>query len=510
MSTLLSKAFRAGVDLVQKASRGSLTSYVMGAPAQYGQPPEIVSPADVQGLVTPERMREITMKTPTASACLNTILDYTGSVEIKLRNVDASKTIPTTRLLRAKSFMRKPNTRDTWGQFRYKIERDMCTIGYGAAEIERDRDGNPVNLWPLDAARLRIDYDEHGDIEGFDMIDIRGMPVKGPDGVHAWDPEDILFFPRDPNSYSLYSTSRIAQLFTLAVLEDMMIAFISSRFTDSNVPYGLLDLGDITETELEAAVDMWNSQSQKQHKIMLTGSKGGSKWYPFAYALKELEANGLMSTVKTKIMGIMGVTANELGESEDVNKSNGYNLSYTFKKRAIEPVLRVECEVLTRRFFWEELGFYDMEAYYDEIDSRDELIQGQIDEIYLKSGIWTINHIRNRKGLPNIEGGDEPLIFTGSAYIPLSMINPFAQAQLAAIMAVEQTTSSAGGAGQGNKNISPPLIRPPKMPMSFTTPDGSGSSNVKVKFPTNGAPQKPRGAVQASRNAGQRKEELTG
>lgn len=507
MSTLISKALQSGIAYISKASRGSLTSYVLNAPAQYGQPPEIVSPADVQGLITPERMREIVMKTPTASACLNTILDYTSGVPIKVRNVDAALPADIKQLTRVTDFMTRPNPRDTWDQLRYKLERDICTIGYGALEIERNAYGKPANLWPIDAGRLRIDYDEHGTIQGYDMINIVGMPVKGPDGVHGWMPEDILFFPRDPNSYSLYSTSRISQLFTLAVLEDLMIAFIASRFTDSNVPYGLLDLGDITEQELEAAVDMWNAQAQKQHKIMLTGSKGGSKFFPFAYNLKELEANGLLNIVQSRIMGIMGVTANELGESQDVNKSNGYNLSYTFKKRAIEPVLRTECDVLSRIFFNRELNCRDVEAYYEEIDSRDELLQGQIDELYINRGIYSINDVRNRRGLPSIEGGDEPNIFTGSAYIPVRLIGPFAEAQLKAIQAVEQTTT-AGNQG-GSSNVSPPLIRPPKMPEGFSTIDGSGSSNVKIKYPTRGnsTPQKPRGPVQTLRNAGFRKED---
>jgi hypothetical protein len=510
MSSLITLVKR-GADLIQKAaSRGTLTSYVLGVPPQYGQPPEIVSPADVQGLITPERMREIVMKTPTAGACLNASMDYISSVPMKIRNVDPRLPADIEHATVVDDFMKFPNTQDTWGQLRYKLERDIITIGYGALEIERDERGNPANLWNIDAGRLRIDYDEHGIILGYDELDILGMPITGPDGVHGWLPQDIIYFPRDPVSHSVYGTSRVAQLFTLGVIEDLMLSFISSRFTDSNIPYVLLDLGDITETELEAAVDMWNSQAQKQHKIMLTGSKNGSKWYPFAYALKELEAPQLLAEIQSRIMGILGVTMNELGESQDVNKSNGYNLSYTFKKRAIEPVLRVECEILSRRFLWDELGFKDLESYYDEIDSRDELLQSQIDELCIKTGQYTVNHVRNRKGQPNADGGDEPLLFTGSAYIPLSLVSSFAKAQLAAILAVEQP-SNVGVNGSGNTNISPPLIRPPKMPEGFSTIDGSGSSNVKIKYPQSNTGQpnnhRTRGPTQTLRSVGLRKED---
>src|SRR5579864_4453422 len=97
MTTLLRKAlngFVATVSANTKAgqSRGSLTSYVIGAPHQYGQPYEVASSiADVQGLVTPDRMREIVMKTPTPSACMNAFLDYAVGVPIGIRCVDPSK-----------------------------------------------------------------------------------------------------------------------------------------------------------------------------------------------------------------------------------------------------------------------------------------------------------------------------------------------------------------------------------------------------------------------------------
>src|SRR5262249_12602389 len=155
---------------------------------------------------------------------------------------------------------------------------------------------------------------------------------------------------------------------------------IGGKFTESNVPFGMLDLGDVSPKELDTAINYWNAQVKKQHRIVVTGSKGGSKYYQFGYHLKDLEATKPLFTNRGQIMGIMGVTANELGESQDINKSNGYNLSYTFKKRAIEPLLNEFCATTTKRFIYESKGYRDVEMYYNEIDSRDELIQAQIDD----------------------------------------------------------------------------------------------------------------------------------
>lgn len=501
LSTLLVKAARAVSKYIKNASsRGSVSGYVPDVNSStFGQPRDALG--DASGIISPDRMREVVMRVGTVAACVNATLDYVNSVRIDLRNTNHALSADPTRLMSVKSFMQEPNTQDTWDSLRYKVERDMVICGYGALEIERDEFGRPANLWPLDSAKLFIDFDEHGTILGYNMLDARGNPIRGEDGSHTWLPQDVLYFPRDPSSASAYGTSRITQLFALAILEDLMISFISSRFTDSNVPYGLLDLGDITEQELELAVDSWNSQAKKEHKIILTGSKGGSKWFPFAYALKDLEAPALLNAIQSKIMSILGVTQNELGETQDVNKSNGFNLSYTFKKRAIEPVLRIECAVFTRHFIWRELGYRDLEAYADEIDSRDELLEAQIDDMYLKMGAYSFNHLRNKKGQPSTPGGDEPCVFTGSAWIPIRLIAAFAEAQLSAIIAVDTELSSNDGAA--GKLVSPPLIRGPKMPESYTTPGGSGSSTPQIRYP-----QKPRGAVQTLRNTGVRREEL--
>ena len=536
MATLLQKALPQitqsfAVGRTTKTPRGSVGSFIVGAPPEYGQPRPDAGGNNIASLISPERMREIVMRTPTASACLNAIIDFASSVEIKIRNIDASKPTSATKLSVLQDYMRKPNPQDTWLQFKLALFRDIVTIGWAAVEIEKDQDGGVANLWTLDSAKLYIDFDEHGTILGYDMMDARGMPIHGPDGTHAWLPDEVILYRLNPVTYSRYPASRISQLYVLGVIEDMMMSFIGSRFTESNIPFGMLDLGDVSPKELDTAINYWNAQVKRNHRIVVTGSKGGSKYYNFGYHLKDLEAKDLLAALRGQIMAIMGVTMNELGESQDINKSNGYNLSFTFKKRAVEPLLNEFCATTTKRLVYERLNYRDVEMYYDEIDSRDELLQAQIDDTYLKSGVVTVNHVRNRKGLPSVAGGDVPMIETSTGAIPVSMVDQFAQAQLhgllaavaetmAAIQAAQQPQVDADGNPQPQQKlpslIDLPLIRPPQPPDSGHTPLGSGRSSMKIKYPSakqlggnkaNSPAQKPRGPVQAARNAGIRKED---
>jgi phage portal protein BeeE len=451
-------------------------------------------------MISRARMREIVLRTPTAAACLNAILDFTGGVKIDVRNVDASKPVPALQAKQVKKIMSRPNVDQTKRQFLLTLIRDLVTFGYAAVEIVKTPGG--VDLWVMDSARIRVDFDEHGMVHGYDMVDARGVPIIGrqsknniyefPSGMnmgvtsqqlgtgtsnypsndnnsapgtnlHGWEPEEVIFFSLNPISESVYPHSRIVQLFTSAVLEDLMMQFIAERFTDSNIPFGVFDLGDVTETELKMAIDNWNMQGKAGNRILMTGSKGpGSKWIPFGYHLKDLEATNLLKEFRMKIMGVLGVTMQELGESQDVNRSNGYNLSFTFKKRAIEPLLEEICQTLTKRLLWETLGYTDLEYYFEEIDSRDDFLMSQIDFNYEKMGIVNINEIRNRRGEVSVPGGEENLIFTGNAWIPVDLIRDMAEA----LIKVEQAgtlsmITGPEGAEQGR-------IRPPTTP----TPGG--------------------------------------
>jgi HK97 family phage portal protein len=522
MPSLLDKAISAIRADITKASRGTLSSFIPNEPHWYGQPWLETAAVDAQALITPQRMREVVMKVGTAAACMNAVLDYAANVNLCIRNVNPANPVDPEIVEFVERIMRRPNRNDNGLEFKQKILRDLFTMGMAALEIERGPNGRFANLNVLDMARLRIDYDEHGTILGYNMLNIYGMPITyNQDTPYAWRPEEVILIRLDPVSESLYGQSRVSQLFTYAVIESLIYTYISQRFTESNVPRGVFDLGDITEEELRRAIQNWNAQATSAHRIMLTGSKGASKWYPFNYNLDELQAKDLLNAIQAQIMAIVGVTKNELGDSMDVSKSNGYNLSYTFKKRAIEPKLNAVCYQLTSRFLWDTLHMDDLEFYYHEIDSRDELIQAQIDKENIEHGVQSINQVRNRRGDPNVEGGDEPYVWISGSLIPLRLAARFVEAQLAAVEAetqllqIQAMQAMQAGVAGGQSPVEPPIIRGPGPAMKFTTPDGAGSSSFKMRLPKPGVQmgsnddqgktdigQPPRGVVQTARNAG--------
>jgi hypothetical protein len=546
---LVEQALREGVRFLVKkavtgASRGSISEYTTST-SYYGQPRRAT--ADAYGLITVQRMREIVLKTPTAGGAMNAILDYATGVEIGIRNSDPSQKPPTRAAKLVNSLLEEPNAQDDCREFRRKLLRDLFVVGFACVEIEPGQNGSPAaNLYVLDAANIRVDFDEHGTVLGFTQFNHKGDPIIGRDGKHTFTADEVIYYQLDPRSESRYPMSRVEQLFACAVIEQLMLSFIGGRFTDGNVPFGVMDLGDITEDEVRAAVALWNQQVEQEqhpeHRIIFTGSKGGANYIKFGYNLSELEAPALIAIIRDYILGIVGVTANEMGEGDDINKSNGFNLSYTFKKRAIEPLLDTFVSKTTQHLLKRTLGFRDIELYYEEIDSRDELLEAQIEDLYIKLGIFSINYVRNKKGLPSVDGGDEPMVFLGASVVPVSMLQGFAQAQLdaldilnaqsqvgimQALQSMAQPQLDAEGKpvpGTGNANMlkplgTLPLMRMAQPPERFVTPDASGSSSFKFQMPAPSmkqqaqppatkAPTRARGPVETAQRAGVRKDKM--
>jgi hypothetical protein len=146
------------------------------------------------------------------------------------------------------------------------------------------------------------------------------------------------------------------------------------------------------------------------------------------------------------------------------------------------------------------LGWDDTEFGYAEIDSRDELLQAQIDETYLKMGGETINAVLNRRGLPSVAGGDEPMVFTGTAYIPVRYLDRYAQEQLKVLQVAASTPGDI-------KTTPPKAAGAMQAGQSFPDNDTKGKSAPRVTVkPNQGAPNQTqsRGPKDAAKRAGVR------
>src|SRR5258708_31175523 len=180
----------------KQEARGTVSGFALGVSPIWGQPYPEQQSGDAAGLISRQRMREVVLRTPTAAACLNAILDFTGGFKINVRNIAPSKHVPKQQQNVVKSIMNRPNTNQSWRQFVLTLIRDIVTFGYGAVELVPT--GNllrPVDMWVMDGARLKIDFDEHAFTRGELMLSTRRVSIMRPTPSRPQRRERLWPFP---------------------------------------------------------------------------------------------------------------------------------------------------------------------------------------------------------------------------------------------------------------------------------------------------------------------------
>jgi hypothetical protein len=80
---------------------------------------------------------------------------------------------------------------------------------------------------------------------------------------------------------------------------------------------------------------------------------------------------------------------------------------------------------LANNILWNDLGFPDLEFAWGETKSVDLKTQADVNNIYLRAAVLTINEVRDTMGLDPIKDGETPLIYTASGATTLDLVlNP--------------------------------------------------------------------------------------
>jgi len=94
-----------------------------------------------------------------------------------------------------------------------------------------------------------------------------------------------------------------------------------------------------------------------------------------------------------------------LGLEQNVNRSTATELMDEAFHSAITPLARLLAEHLTRDLIAKRLGWREFEFVFNELDSRDEMSEIQIQTALLAAGVLTVNEVRAMRGLAPLPGG---------------------------------------------------------------------------------------------------------
>lgn len=226
---------------------------------------------------------------------------------------------------------------------------------------------------------------------------------------------EIVWLEKKVRTDNLYGRSAMAVLAKTVQTLIYSVEHNLEYFTDNSIPPGVLGLEGLSVDDMKAFGQQWNQSQRvkddlgnwkkKFHKLAIVNRV--PKFEKLGYTNQELELIESNKWWSKLVWGAFGMTATELGFTEDAKGSaNQIVQSSIAKKRIIYPLLRlIEYHVNTEII--PEFGVEGVRYKYKIFDVDEEKKKWELYELQTKSDMMTINEVRNKEGLDPVEWGDK-------------------------------------------------------------------------------------------------------
>ncbi len=315
------------------------------------------------------------------------------------------------------ALLEDPNeNNESFTSIRKKLAVDLKI--HDAAAFEKIRNGTDeiVEIYTVPAAYVRMNFDSHGKLlePAFKQYD-KNSPR---DIVAEWNKDELTYMMLNPISTSMYGISPLDVIAQVVATLVNAMNYNGSYFESAALPEGFFTLPGMTEVQARRLMQKWEQDiKSKHHKVVFMPD--GAKWNQFRFNNVEMQWLQGQKWYSEIVYAVLGVTKNELGFTEDINKSNGENQSFVFKNKSILPMLSIMAEKINQELIGKQgFQYTDVMFIFKNVDLADKETMDKIHDRAVKSGRMTINETREEMGLaPYKSFGNQPVVATSQGLI---------------------------------------------------------------------------------------------
>lgn len=344
-------------------------------------------------------------RTPYATRAIQFYTRSIGSLEWAIRvKKDVAETSEIKRQIDVTSAcFFSPNHEDTFATLLQQIIEDLCVCGAGAVEQQMGGDQlRPLWMWPVDALSIQIYADWDGD-----EAKPRYCQTYGYGNVGVAQGKDLL------NRELIYIRDRITtdSPFAFGMLEVAFesinrllgVAEYAGDVAANAHPQNLIFLQNADVTTIEAFRGYWRNDVEGQGQTPVVGSATDAK----VLNLRGTDDNALFlkyqEFVIREIAVAFGISAQNLGVEQNINRNNGEVAEDRDWDLSIKPMTKTIAAYFNREVIWGRLGFSQIELTPGGLDREDEKATADIYQIEYKNNAITPNEYRARRNLPPLE-----------------------------------------------------------------------------------------------------------
>jgi HK97 family phage portal protein len=266
--------------------------------------------------------------------------------------------------------------------------------------------GEPIALYSLDAASMRVISDAHGQVTEFVQITDDGQKAY-------FQPHEIIHITMDTPRSGLHGTSPTEKALLPITTWLYASGLLKETMRKGDPP--LLHI-DMPESMSDNAVKRWLQQfrvrvlgpKNKGEPIVTSGGAHVTELQPSR--VPDLHAT--KSQARDEILSVYGVPPAQVGviESGNLGGGTGESQRQTFKTNTCGPVAALILEKLNFHLTKQGFGIDGWTLKFRDVDMRDSLTIEQIRDLRIRNGLWTLDRARAEIGEPPVEGGSDPVL----------------------------------------------------------------------------------------------------
>ena len=364
---------------------------------------------------TPANLRKFA-ETPVARRAINVVKDKIACMDwsVRLRRGYSAAAVPeaAARLRTLRRCLEEPNAADSFRTLFEQVLEDLLVGGMGAVEMEATGDpARPFHLWAVDGATIEIDVTWNDDPEKPRYAQATGaLGANGAPGQLAgWGgkklipmrDDELMYLRLNPRSHTPFGLGRLEVAFE-TINQFLTANRYAGRLASNSVVQYALWLNEATPEQHDRLIHWWQDEIEGTGRVPILSSEQKPEVLRFAGGTDaDLRLEWQQFLIRI-IANAFELPPMLLGLHDSVNRATASELADEAFRSAVVPVARLVAEHITRDLFAKKLGWREFEFVFNDLESRDEMQELQIQTELLKAGVLTIDEVREMRGLTRL------------------------------------------------------------------------------------------------------------
>lgn len=217
---------------------------------------------------------------------------------------------------------------------------------------------------------------------------------------------EVVWFQSNTRSDTVYGRSPVEVLGDVLFTLLYGSSYSLDMFIKNNIPAGVIQLIGAQQPQINAFRERFDAEfitkdvfSNNRHNAWKAPIANQEvKFTPFNFTSKEMEVLESQKWYLKIAAAVFGVTQDELGITEDSNKAVSMTQGGVFKRKAVQPILRLMQQRLNTQVM-PEFGYEALEFVFDEYDIDEDMKKHNLLEQEIRMGVKTPEMVAAELGI---------------------------------------------------------------------------------------------------------------